>query len=860
MSEPASPGATRGRFLLRSLIGAFAGVAILAAAFTGLRLWEELATLRASPSDNVQWTFAQVEVDLLQFRRAAAEAAHGEAEAAEMRRAFDLFYSRIRTLEQGSVFSVLRSDPEVGESLRRVSGFLAATTPLVDGPDEGLLAAAPRLGREAAALQPLARSMSLAGVRLFARLSDERRAGFRATLAAAAALAAGLIAALAASLYAINRQRDVSLRRAAAAERIGRRLAATVDASLDAVIVADARGVVTDWNRAAARIFGLSAEAAVGRDMGNLIVPSRHRAAHREGMARFLATGEKRVIGAGRLEMTALRGSGSEFPVELAVAVSDDDTGPIFVSYLRDISDRLAAEAELRAALDAAMAADRAKSDFIAVMSHEMRTPLNGVLGLVDLLLKTKLDERQRRFAESAAASGEILLRHVNDVLDIARADAGRLTLAQAPLDLPALVLEAIGIVMPLAEEQRNVIVFTPREGFPPLRGDARRIRQIALNLLGNAVKFTRDGRIEVSLALIRKDEAEAVIELVVEDDGPGVPEADRERIFEDFVMLDPSYEREASGSGLGLAIVRRMAQAMGGGARVEPSASGGSRFRVVMRLAVGENDEASPPPAATPQAETSCAASLRVLLVEDNPVNRMVFGEILRASGHEIVEAGDGRAGVEAAGRECFDAILMDISMPVMNGVEAARTIRAGDGLNRRTPIIGLTAHALPEELARFAEAGIRPCLTKPLRSRDLERALAGLSAPDVDDEEDEDGLGEDGEEDPLFDGESIAELSISLDEDRLLHTLLAVAAELEAGPAALAQGAWPERRALAHRLAGSAALVGAARARSALVALEIALAAEDAAAASEAERRLAAVLPETLETLREFADPLAR
>ncbi|MFN3261332.1 MAG: ATP-binding protein [Pikeienuella sp.] len=845
------------RVAVRALIGSLAGLALLAAGFTGLRLWEELAQLRASPSDNVQWTFAQVEVDLLQFRRAAAEVAAGEATPAEMRRAFDLFYSRIRTLERGAVFEALRAEPEVGQSLGRIQAFLAGAIPLVDGPDDALVAASPGFAEEAAALQQVARAMSLTGVRIFARMSDERRAGFRSTLAAAAALAAGLIAALIVSLYVINRQRAVSLRRAAAAERIGRRLAATVEASLDAVIVADARGVVTDWNRAAERIFGHSPEAALGRDMQTLIVPHRHRAAHSAGMKRFLTTGERRVIGAGRIEMTALRAGGEEFPVELAVAVSEDHKGPIFVSYLRDISDRLAAERDLRGALEAATSAHRAKSEFIAVMSHEMRTPLNGVIGLVDLLLRSGLDERQRRFAESAAASGEILLRHVNDVLDIVRADAGRLTLSDEPIDIAAVVREAIEIVRPLAEEQGDSIDFDPGEGLGALRGDARRVRQIALNLLGNAVKFTESGSIRVSLALLRQDEAGAEVELVVEDTGCGVPEAEKERIFEDFVMLDPSYERKASGSGLGLAIVRRMAQAMGGSAHVEPVESGGSRFRVVMRLARGEASEpAAEEPAPPPSPSAAPTASLRVLLVEDNGVNRMVFGEILRAAGHEIVEAADGRAGVAAAERERFDAVLMDISMPVMNGVEAARAIRGGDGPNRLTPIVGLTAHALPEELARFAEVGIRPCLTKPLRSRDLERALAalptdgeGAATGDAENEE---------EQDPLFDDESIAELALSLDEARLKRTLLAVAAELEAGPADLASGAWPERRALAHRLAGSAALVGASRARSALIALETACAHKNPPAWETAEIEFEAVLPDTLSALREYADSI--
>ena len=691
----------------------------------GLRMFEAVSHLRAAPEDNVQWTLAQLEVDLLRFSNAMHADAGSDADIAKVRKRFDIFYSRVGTLSRGRVFADLREEEAAFVALTGLQEYLSRTAVAIDGSDETLRGVMPALIIEAEAIRAIARDLSLSGVNVFARASDARRAEFEQLLLTASLFAVSLILVLMLTLVVLYRQFTVSRLREEEVSRSSERLASTINAALDAIIVIDDKGDILDMNAAAENTFGYSRNAALGSAMDEMIVPKRYLEAHRAGMERFRRTREKHVVDQGRVELSAMRSDGTEFPIELSIGSASGKSGSIFIAYIRDISARIAAEKELTAALDDAMAADRAKSEFIAVMSHEMRTPLNGLLGVLDLMRSTGLEDKQSQYLDIAVSSGEILLRHVNDVLDIARLESGRLELESGPLDFTEIVAGVADVNRPAAEANGVRIHSNVEAPSATLAGDTHRIRQVLLNLVGNAAKFTPEGKIDIDVSVVGEDDEGADIEFKVTDTGIGIAAEDRERIFEDFITVDPSYNRQFPGTGLGLGVCRRLVAAMGGTVDVESEPGKGSRFTVRMRLPRAEAAGGAHEMLGGGVSLSEQRKRLTILLVEDNEINRFVAREMLQGVGHLIVEATNGREGVNMADAARFDLILMDISMPGMDGMEATRAIRAGSGPCRDVPILGLTAHALPEEIERFVEAGMQDCLTKPIRIETLEKAL---------------------------------------------------------------------------------------------------------------------------------------
>jgi signal transduction histidine kinase len=398
------------------------------------------------------------------------------------------------------------------------------------------------------------------------------------------------------------------------------------------------------------------------------------------------------------------------------------------------------AQADLRVARDAALAGERAKASFVAVMSHEMRTPLNGIIASLEILRDEVTAPGHAQFVGLAHASALQLMHQINDVLDISRIEAGRAEVAVAPFDLPGFLDEVTATLRPLAGARGNLLDLRADADLPGLvTGDSFRLRQILQNFLSNAIKFTENGTVTLGARAVGEAGAsDPVIEFEVIDTGRGIPAEDLGRVFEDFVMLDPTYSREVGGSGLGLSICRRLAAAMDGTIGVESTPGAGSRFWVRLPL-----PRAEAAPQAQPQAERSAsspvpwparpasyARGLRLLVVDDNAVNRTVVARMLEQEGHAAALADSGRAAVALAWAQRFDAILMDISMPEMDGVAAAGLIRAG-GASAAVPIFALTAHAMPEELARFAAAGLETTLLKPVRRPALRAALAGIDVP---------------------------------------------------------------------------------------------------------------------------------
>ena len=709
---------------LKPTIIVLAVVSIGVVAFLWLRLEGELATYRQEAVDNIHWNISQLELDIVRFGAEAeiVQLKPGEP-LGELRKRFDLFYSRVQSVLQGNMYAKLNLGDVVAPMNKRLAGYLGQTTPLIDSPDADLRAILPQLQAEAAKLREDLRAMSVKIVERYAVMADARRTAFAGLVQRAAWAGAIVIAALAtlsALVLWLNRQ---AMRMADQTMRLSSRLAATVETSLDAIIVTDAIGRVLDFNNSAAAKFGYTPQEAIGADLATLIIPQSSRAAYFDLMARVKQQGNAPAKDPGRMQMTGMRKGAEEFPLELAITSHNTADGVIFIAFLRDISDRVKAEDALVQARDAAMAAERSKTNFMAVMSHEMRTPLNGVMAAIEIASSMATNDKQVRFLDLAQSSARQLLRHANDVLDISKVEAGKLYLSEEQFDMIALAEDLVAGLQQMAAQKGTKVSVKPMGPLPRFVGDYFRISQIIQNFLTNALKFTENGQITIEIETDPRKDALLDLEVRVIDTGIGIAESDQARIFEDFVMLDQSLVRTSGGTGLGLAIARRLAQAMGGEVGVESELGAGSCFWMRLPLAI-----ASTPPAVEPSSSLSAPKTdpLDVLVVEDNATNRIVLEEMLQQMGHRVAMAEDGRQGMQAARTHRFDVILMDISMPLMDGITATAMIRA-QGLSQGSRILAVTAHSMPADLERFSKAGMDGCLTKPISFRDLAKSLIG-------------------------------------------------------------------------------------------------------------------------------------
>lgn len=382
--------------------------------------------------------------------------------------------------------------------------------------------------------------------------------------------------------------------------------------------------------------------------------------------------------------------------------------------------------------------ASRGKSGFLAIMSHEIRTPLNAVLGLAGSLLDAPITTAQREVVKAICDAGDSLLRILNDVLDYSKLDAGRMTFEAAPFSPATLTQNAISILGPRARAKGLAIAAESDATVPAgLLGDAGRIRQVLLNLVSNAVKFTDAGAVTIRAHCIGRDGDAATIEWSVHDTGIGIA-ADRiGSLFAEFVQADSSISRRFGGSGLGLAISKRLAEQMGGTIGVESTEGRGATFRVRLTLPIAEAPKEAQPVTADTARELEARLAvlgrpLRVLFAEDNPTNQFVVRHMLKGLPVQVDVAGDGVEAVDAASRLAYDMIFMDMRMPEMDGLAATRLIRLRGGCLARVPIIAVTANAFPEDVEACAEAGMNQFVTKPVSKDALFAAiLRGLSPP---------------------------------------------------------------------------------------------------------------------------------
>ncbi len=497
-----------------------------------------------------------------------------------------------------------------------------------------------------------------------------------------------------------------------------------VSASFDGIIVMDGKGIVLDYSPAAEDVFGWKADEIIGRKMSEFIIPEKYREAHDKGLTRFLETGEGPVLGK-RIEIEGQHKDGHMFMVELAIRHTKGEQGSLFVGYVRDITERIAADAALREAKEYAETANESKAKFLAMMSHEIRTPMNGVLGILSLLRDTELNPAQAEYVKTARESGRSLLELINDILDFSKMEAGRMELDLAPFRLRAVVKSIIDLFLPIAQEKGLALSLIYADGMPQnVIGDSGRLRQVLLNLVSNAIKFTEFGSVEIIVGVETIDPTRPSFRFSVKDTGIGISKDKHDTLFGEFVTVDDGYTKRQGGTGLGLAICKQIAGLMDAEISVESLPGAGSTFHFVVPLTLSDdqtpildgNDE---------EPGTDLRNGLVILLAEDNATNQIVVSHALERAGCDVDIANNGREAVQAAANRLYDCILMDISMPEMDGLEATQKIKEGV-INKATPIIALTAYSLRGDRERFLASGMQDFLPKPVEKEDLLACIA--------------------------------------------------------------------------------------------------------------------------------------
>jgi signal transduction histidine kinase/CheY-like chemotaxis protein/HPt (histidine-containing phosphotransfer) domain-containing protein len=525
------------------------------------------------------------------------------------------------------------------------------------------------------------------------------------------------------------------------------------------------------------------------------------------------------------------------------------------VGIRTDITPLKRAMEELASARDAARAAGEAKSQFLARMSHELRTPLNGILGFAQVLLRDPvLSAEQREQVNTLHEAGRHLLELVNSLLDLSKIEAGKLDLHTRDVAVRPLLEACAGLLAPEVDRKGMTLKLEIAAGTPEaVEADATRVRQMLLNLLSNAVKFTPPGgRVEFRAAPL---DGRPGLRIEVQDTGPGVPPEKRHLLFEDFSQLFP-VAGEGAGTGLGLAISARLAAAMGGRIGCDPEVTKGALFWVELPLKEVPLPVAAPAAAPVDTPTPRPGRSLRVLVADDVAANRMVARAMLVAAGHRVDSAADGAEAVAAVQRESYDVVLMDVQMPVMDGLDATRRIRELEGNRSRVPILAVTASALPEQVVACRMAGMDGHLAKPIDRESLLAAVSRLAAGDT-----LAGLPAAAAEEtqaPLLDHAALRNLAADLGPTADV-VIAEFVAELRLGYETLSApgiGADAVRlRHAAHRMLGAARTLGARRLGQAIEALQAAI-----HSGGDTSDRLRLVLEIAAQTLPAVAMPVER
>jgi two-component system, sensor histidine kinase and response regulator len=493
-----------------------------------------------------------------------------------------------------------------------------------------------------------------------------------------------------------------------------------LETSFDAFVGMDALGRIGEWNAQAQKIFGWRQTEVRGRVLSEILISARQRDLYEQEVRQLVSSGSETALNK-RFELVATCKDGTEIPVEITVSSMRHNESHHFAAFIRDLSERKRFERDLRKAKETAEAANRSKSDFLANMSHEIRTPMNGIIGMTDLTLETEITQEQREFLGIVKSSADSLLVLINDILDFSKIEVGKLDFETIDFLLRDTLDDTVKTLGWRAQQKGLELALHILPEVPDgLQGDPTRIRQIVVNLVGNAIKFTAQGEVVVEVQVQEEAEHETVLHFAVRDTGVGIPLDKQQTIFEAFTQADNSMTRKYGGTGLGLAISSRLVSMMGGKIWVESDSGCGSIFHFTARFRMQKTSHRK-----YEAVGIDALQSLPVLIVDDNATNRRVLQEMVLTWGMVPTLTEGGREALTlieraATRRSPYPIVLLDAQMPAMDGFAVAERIRENTNL-QKIAIIMLTSAGQRGDSARCKELGIKAYLTKPIKRSDL-------------------------------------------------------------------------------------------------------------------------------------------
>lgn len=484
----------------------------------------------------------------------------------------------------------------------------------------------------------------------------------------------------------------------------------------DAIVIVNTEGNIQSVNSQTETLFGYERSEIIGRKI-EYLMPSRFENVHQGHRNAFFDKPRVRKMGEG-MELFAQHKNGNEFPVEISLSKLDSDEGFLVCASIRDVSNQKKIEKELLEAKIKAENAVKSKQQFLSNMSHEIRTPLNSIIGFTKVILKTDLTEKQRKYLTAIKISGDTLIVLVNDILDLAKVDAGKMVFEKAPFRL-ALSISAMLHLFEAKIQEKNLELEVHYDVNIPevLEGDSTRLHQIIINLVSNAIKFTNKGKIAVSVRKLFEDQENVTLEFSVGDTGIGIEKGDLDIIFENFQQAHTTTSKKFEGTGLGLAIVKKLVETQGGSIQVQSEVGKGSVFSFVLNFKkttkeVDYQDDII-------EFVENDFKNSKVLIVEDVEFNQLLVKGLLDEFGFISDIATNGKRATEKLEKETYDVILMDLQMPEMDGFQATTYIR--DVLKLKIPIIALTADVSTVDIEKCRAVGMDDYISKPINEQIL-------------------------------------------------------------------------------------------------------------------------------------------